>query len=364
MDWLPIIIVVVPICVYLIVCRIGGIVEDLKIKHKWDKQGYVDEVIAAERTRLEEEYKEMEQSLCSIKIKELEKTEKERKRYDEKSKSLQKTIDYYESEANKYNAAYDNLYKQVISDVLKPLKIDETKKKDFISVLCTERGRKALTEEMSFAEISQIKCKVYSSSGNTYETSLTTCSCLDKKGEKGVCKHMLSLAIQIGALNVNQKEILDEYGDVLSQVWEEREKLKALENEKEREQKKLEKNKKKTEILEKATKEADKGLKSLITQKCDAYPQFAAMYADMYTYYYDLAAQMLREKPHPAMGEAFRIEELREHTKEYIAAQKVAEYKLGYIRQIYPGVDVLLNGGFDETNAPPLLPNDKKNPRG
>jgi hypothetical protein len=249
--------------------------------------------------------------------------------------------------------------------------MSEDIKKAYISALCSSKGEKALKEQMFFSEISQIECKVCSPSGETYATSLRWCSCGDQQNRGGVCKHMLSLAIQLGAVSVNHKAIMDEYGEDLTQIWEATEKLKILDKNIKDASKELEKLRDRCKNSKKATDMAEKELQELIQKKFEAFPIFAAMYADVYTYYYSLAAKELCDKPHPAKKAAQTVEDLHAETQEYLKEKKEMEYKFGALLQLYPDAEKIFNNDFDIDNPPILIPNPpkavndkKKNPQG
>ena len=323
-----------------------------------------------EKAKYEREYEEKERVLFAIKEQEFEEVERKTKLLTAERKKLQKAEVYYTEQAKRYEDAFKNVHQHVVESILKPIRISEERKREFVKVLCTERGKKALEEPMFFCEVSQIECKVRSSSGKEYDTSLNWCKCGDQKNRGGICKHMLSLAIQIGAVNVNKKDILEEYEKKLTQTWDLDKKNKQLEGEIKEKKQTIAQLENKQQALTQVTLRADTELKELIKNRCAAYPQFAAMYADVYTYYYDLAAHMLLEKAHPAKGEALRIKELRRHTREHIEEKKVLEYQLRFAKNLYPGISQIFNEDFDPQNAPILEPNknfilDKnKNPRG
>lgn len=193
--------------------------------------------------------------------------------------------------------------------------------------------------------------------------TLTKCECEDFKHTKSPCKHMLFLIYSLGVLQMYKEECYKR-DNWIQDIYALQGQKKELEN-KIKSAKDIQKNvDKRIRILQKSYDKAKKELQELIEKKCSAYPIFAAMYADVYTYYYDLAAQSLRDKPRPAVGEALRIVELRKHTREHIKEKKELEYKLGAIRQIYPEVDKIFNNDFDVEDPPVLIPKIKNRPMG
>lgn len=83
---------------------------------------------------------------------------------------------------------------------------------DYVDAFLTERGYKALTEKIIFSDI---QCKTRSESGNTYITSLTSCTCPDFQSRKGICKHMIALAIKVGMVNI--KDVRKKEAEILKQ---------------------------------------------------------------------------------------------------------------------------------------------------
>ncbi len=342
---------------------------------RFSAQKNIDKIVAEEKEKLEKHYRELENALCAIKAQELEEFELEKKRWlnriDTQYQNMNNAKEYHLGEAQRYKEAYNNIRQEIYASILKPIQMSEGTKKAYISALCSAKGEKTLKEQMFFFEVSQIECKVRSSSGETYATSLKWCSCRDQQNRGGVCKHMLSLAIQLGAVNVNHKAIMDEYGEDLTQIWEAKEKIKILEKTIKDGNKDTEKLQAKYKKLKKATDMAEKELQELIEKKCEVFPIFASMYADVYTYYYSVAAKALCDKPRPAKKAAQTIEELRAETQEYLKEKKEMEYKFGALLQLYPDAEKIFNNDFDIDNPPILIPhspkavNDKKkNPRG
>ena len=224
--------------------------------------------------------------------------------------------------------------------------------------ICNNRLNNAFDTDLYIRNLN-ISAEIGSGDHYYEGVTLTKCECDDFKHTKSPCKHMLFLIYSLGVLQMYKEEcykrdnwIQDIYA-LQGQKKELEKKIKSAKDNQKKTDKKL-------QALKKSVEKTDKELGELIEKKCSAYPIFAAMYADVYTYYYDLAAQILREKPHPATGEAFRIEELRQHTREHIKEKKILEYKLGAVKQLYPDVDRILNEDFDMDNPPVLYPQIKK----
>lgn len=99
------------------------------------------------------------------------------------------------------------------------------------------------------------------------------------------------------------------------------------------------------------TKELSK-IDDIIKQKLELYPHLAAVMADLLTAHFDYSAKYLREKPHPAHTEAFRINQLKKETKKIIEEKKLLEYQIAYIRKVIPNIDDIFDSGFIDHELP------------
>ena len=87
-------------------------------------------------------------------------------------------------------------------------------------------------------------------------------------------------------------------------------------------------------------------IEDLIAKKCEAYPQLAAIMADLLTVYYENSALHLEKKKHPAYTEARRIRELRKETSTILSEKKQLEYKLEYLKLLYPNIEDVFDSGY------------------
>ena len=92
-------------------------------------------------------------------------------------------------------------------------------------------------------------------------------------------------------------------------------------------------------------------LDSYIQQKCEAYPHMAAIMADLLTEHYDQSAKYLENKKRPAIAEAKRIRDLKKETRQILQEKKELEYKLEYIRELFPNIDEIFDSGFNEEES-------------
>lgn len=253
-----------------------------------------------------------------------------------------------EQTENEYNARFSRIQREVLGSLLGPPRLSRQKAHDFIEGYCSQRGLKALSEGMTFCDLTQIECSVSSPSGNRYKTSLTYCSCPDFQTRHRVCKHMLGLAIYFNTFTLPDEYVPEFHQKKLAELQKTEDQLKKSREEKEQLTHKL-------KALQEACKKAEGELANII-QSADPCHEFAVMYADMQTYYYEMCAHALVAKKRPAPKEAMKIQELRVHTAEHIAWRQELTYKYKRAQKIYPSLDQILNGEFDEENPPVLEP--------
>ena len=91
-------------------------------------------------------------------------------------------------------------------------------------------------------------------------------------------------------------------------------------------------------------------VKNLIDNQCQAYPALAAVMADILTVHYTQSAKLLEKKKRPALEEAKRIRELQAETKSILEEKKTLEYKLAYIRSVFPNIDEIFETDFNINN--------------
>ena len=89
-------------------------------------------------------------------------------------------------------------------------------------------------------------------------------------------------------------------------------------------------------------------IENLIKKKCDIYPQLAAIMADFLTLHYERVAKFLETKPHPALTESIRIQDLRRETQTILTEKKLYEYRYNYILKLYPNMEDIFDSGFNE----------------
>ena len=90
-----------------------------------------------------------------------------------------------------------------------------------------------------------------------------------------------------------------------------------------------------------------KRIEMYISHKCEGYNHLAGLMADMTTRHYEKTAHYLKTKKHPAIKGAQAVEELQKETREIKKENKILEYKLAYIRSLYPNIDDIFDDAFD-----------------
>lgn len=88
------------------------------------------------------------------------------------------------------------------------------------------------------------------------------------------------------------------------------------------------------------------GFDEVIKQKCSYYPQLAAIVADIETVFYERSAEYLETKKNPAIIEALRIRELRKETQKILAEKKLSDYRLEYIKTMFPNIEDIFDSDF------------------
>lgn len=114
-------------------------------------------------------------------------------------------------------------------------------------------------------------------------------------------------------------------------------------------------------ILQEATAKAEKckaysdgtqmRLEIYIKEKCNAYPQLAAIMADLLTAHYEKSAKLLENKKNPALKEAVRIRDLKKETQKVIKESKELEYKLAYIEALFPNISDIFEKDFNTDDS-------------
>lgn len=155
--------------------------------------------------RIEEKYKLKYEKLAeeyALKYREL---------IDSYNAKKQELIDRYNAFIKKENGDLEIGRRRIMSSFI----YGSQNQSDYVDAFLTDRGYKALTEKIVFSDI---QCKTRSESGNTYITSLTSCTCPDFQSRKTICKHMIALAIRIG--NINIKDVRKKEAEILEQCNE------------------------------------------------------------------------------------------------------------------------------------------------
>lgn len=86
-----------------------------------------------------------------------------------------------------------------------------------------------------------------------------------------------------------------------------------------------------------------------VKEKCDSYSHMAVIMSDLLTSHYEESAKILETKRNPAPVEANRIRELREETVKILRQKTELEYRVEYLRQIFPNIDVVFESDIKET---------------
>ena len=348
------------IIISVIVGKISDIMSDKRMVHQ--------SLINKEREKLQEKQKELDAEKDILKKKQKEfdnylfKSEitianacvEEKKRLNEEiakqqqynrelACQIEKNNEYLNDTEKELRDSYEKKEKNLKNDVWKQYygKVKETIEKycdldSFYKSIETGRLNNAISSELSLNDF-VISAKVFSGEQH-YNTTLNNCDCMDFKNRHMPCKHMLFLAYTVGALCLNKEKAVDTYREIDHQVFQLVEDKKELE----------------AEILNQ--KERLKGIKAiesetvkLIKERCDRYPHIAAVIADLKTIHYVKSAQYLETKKNPAFLEAQRIKALRAETQATIKLNKVLEYRMAYIQELFPNINDIFEKDFEES---------------
>lgn len=348
------------IIISVIVGKISDIMSDKRMVHQ--------SLINKEREKLQEKQKELDAEKDILKKKQKEfdnylfKSEitianacvEEKKRLNEEiakqqqynrelACQIENNNEYLNDTEKELRDSYEKKEKNLKNDVWKQYygKVKETIEKycdldSFYKSIETGRLNNAISSELSLNDF-VISAKVFSGDHH-YNTTLNNCDCMDFKNRHMPCKHMLFLAYTVGALCLNKEKAVDTYREIDHQVFQLVEDKKELE----------------AEILNQ--KERLKGIKAiesetvkLIKERCDRYPHIAAVIADLKTIHYKKSAQYLETKKNPAFLEAQRIKALRAETQATIKLNKVLEYRMAYIQELFPNINDIFEKDFEES---------------
>lgn len=356
MTWIFISIAAISIAIAAIVARVA-LWKDAQREIIKRKDG---SLLEEEKKKLQKEYEEKERDLLSLTEQELRKTETERKKYEEKCRSLITRENYLEGsykEKNeeaeavlkRYKEAYQNAKSDVLRDLISPFRLDPVRQEQFFNEFCSDKGSRAVNEEMGFSKFN-ISCKIFSyKSGNTYDTSLNGCNCDDCKYKLNqnpdyICKHMLAFAIKINAFKIDPHSMTEQQSLL---VRRERDFLRRAKNA----EKEYEKIEKKIELL----KEEEKSFEKWKDEVSVDFPWISETLVWIEEKYSDL---LLQELPANAHKSEEIVKAIKKENKALAARVGELESRLatyGYFR-----LEKYKNMPLDELRAMAV---EKENPR-
>lgn len=198
--------------------------------------------------------------------------------------------------------------------------------------------RTALNSSMSVASPFDISAVIRSDSGETYMTTLYSCTCPDFLYRKQPCKHMLRLALEVGLLlSVDTAPLQQELRDLLNQRQSLLEESQQVSNQMalfKKQQMDAE-----ASLQEKALyiQQEQKDLDRLLQEKKQSFPWLARLYADRCSTYDEKLVSYLKEKDHAAPATAARIESVvRQELRVWRTKAKQFEYQLHFYESLFP----------------------------
>ncbi len=183
----------------------------------------------------------------------------------------------------------------------------------------------AAKENMVIRNIT-VSANVSSDSGNTYSTSLSSCSCKDFQIRKQPCKHMYRLGLELGLL-ANTPMI--EYLDRLNSIQDEKNNLEKITLSQKKEEEALKKEKL-------ALQEIIFDLEKIKNETKQNSPWLSSLFAD-YFYIKDLRnAGMLLSKSSPAKKAAEILQNSAREKRILKQENKMLSYQLNFYENLFP----------------------------
>ena len=226
------------------------------------------------------------------------------------NQSLQSTIEHLETDVSK------------LQDTLKQLSMikdnpfhDYVKTTPAFTALYTHntwdtvaRINSALNSNFSMQLSVSPSAQIQSDSGNTYTTTLYSCTCPDFQSRKSPCKHMFYLALYSGFLSSTDIPSLDKIAVSLSELCDTHKRLQSVR----------------------------RGILKLQNEKSQKYPWLAQLYADLFYTYDKRIAKEMCERKRPALRAADNVKRLSAELREMRSQCKQYEYQLHYLETLFP----------------------------
>ncbi|MDD3394886.1 MAG: restriction endonuclease [Anaerotignum sp.] len=183
----------------------------------------------------------------------------------------------------------------------------------------------AAKENMVIRNIT-VSANISSDSGNTYSTSLSSCSCKDFQIRKQPCKHMYRLGLELGLLASTQ---MKEYFELLKLIQDEKNNLEKI----------ILSQKKEEEALKKerlALQETLFDFEKIKNETKQNSPWLSSLFAD-YFYLKDLRnAGMLLSKSSPAKKAAEILQNSAREKRILKQENKMLSYQLNFYDNLFP----------------------------
>lgn len=220
---------------------------------------------------------------------------------------------------------------------------------DMVSRICS-----ALHDDISLVSPLTCSVSVKGAAGETYQTSLESCTCMDFKYRGAPCKHMLCLLFALigypyselsgyDQIRFSSQALLD-----LQRKFDQKAKADASV---------ISQLKKEKQALSNEVTQHKDNLKQVLLSHLSSAPWLAGMMADYLTYDLEMKAKYLDwGSDKKRLKKVEDIREIRENAKARIAEAKVSIYQLEYLRQLYPGIDDVLDTDFKDLNFNGTIP--------
>lgn len=250
-------------------------------------------------------------------------------------------ISQMQQEAARYQVAYNNIYREALASFNKlfdtPL-LPYFQQRRFLDAFQTERGYRALTENLTPIELKDAVCTVRSSSGNSYTTTLTSCTCDDFVHRKQCCKHMMALAIRLYAFPYEKAGLIDK---MQKDAYKAHEALQISKSEINAAETELRAIQKKLPLWQKEREQQENWLQKMQLD----FPWIAGMLADVEQRFDTVRLKTL---PKGAYKSAELVKEMKHEKKELLLRAARAEALLATYEHLFPWLEEFRSVPLDE----------------
>lgn len=213
-----------------------------------------------------------------------------------------------------------------------------------------KRFSSALSEDIFLCGSISCSASIRGASGHIYQTSLISCTCDDFKHRGGPCKHMFSLLFALSGSSCSEFAAEQQIHELLA--LQAKSEKKAASDERT-----IARLQKEAHTLRCELNAHKENLQTLLSSNLSSIPWLAGMMADYLTYDLEMKAKYLAwGHNQKRLKKVEDIRSIRADAKARIADAKSAVYQLEYLRQLYPGIDDVLDTDYRELELSSSIP--------